>query len=133
MLRKVGIRRTPMKPYRRKAEDKVPEWLFGYLLGRDKVCVPHKRLGAPGECEGRLTIEHVKEQAMVGKRAPSDKYHTLLACLGANTGWCLTSAAKAAERVYLAVVEKHEEAAIPPCPECSVDDIHFDDCPVHAA
>src|SRR5690349_3592151 len=98
-----------MKPYRRKQADKVPDWLPGYLLARDRQCVPHKRLGAPGECEGRLTIEHVKSESMTGKRAPSDKYHTLLACLGANTGWCLTSAAKAAERAYLGVVEGFEE------------------------
>jgi hypothetical protein len=106
MLRRTPLKRSPMKRKARKSD--VPEWLFGYLMGRDQgKCIPHTRLGAPGECWGQLTIEHVRDadKPATGKRAPSDKWHTLLACLGANTGWCLTSAAKNAERQYLARVE----------------------------
>ena len=106
MLRKAGLlRRSELKSKRRKSD--VPDWLFGYLLGRDRECVPHNRLGAPGECFGRLTIEHVRDRdkPATGKKAPSDKWHTLIACLGANTGWCLTSAAKELEREYLFRIE----------------------------
>lgn len=106
MIRKAPIlRRSELKAKRRKSD--VPDWLFGYLMARDRECVPHKRLGAPGECFGRLTIEHVRDRdkPATGMKAPSDKWHTLLACLGANTGWCLTTAAKELEREYLAMVQ----------------------------
>ena len=108
LVRKAELR----KPWRRKPEDKVPDWLPGYLLARDRTCVP-ARIGAPDACYGRLTIEHVrdKDKPATGKRAPSDKFHTLLACLGHNTGWCLTSAAKDAEREYLFRVEGYADDA----------------------
>jgi hypothetical protein len=41
----------------------------------------------------------------VGKKAPNDKWHLVSACLGHNTGWCLTSEAKDRERDYLLRVE----------------------------
>jgi hypothetical protein len=110
LRRLTALKRTAMKPWRRKAEDKVPDWLFGYLLGRDRTCVP-ARYGAPDACSGRLTIEHVKTESMTGKRAPSDPAHTVLACLHHNLTWCLTTAAKDAERAYLARVEGGEEWA----------------------
>ena len=111
MKRAALLRRTELRSKRRKSD--VPDWLFGYLLGRDKDCVPHRRLGAPGECVGRLTIEHVKDRdkPATGMKAPSDKWHTLIACLGANTGWCLTSAAKELEREYLERVEGAQDDA----------------------
>jgi hypothetical protein len=110
MLRKVGLRRTPMK--RRPRPSDVPDWLPGYLRARDRGCVP-ARLGAPDPCQGRLTIEHVRDRdkASVGKRAPSDKWHTLMACLFHNGTWCLTSAAKELEREYLSRVEGEADAA----------------------
>jgi hypothetical protein len=95
------------KPLRRaKKREKVPDWLPAYIHARDQGCVPAK-LGAPDPCSGRLTIEHVRDRdkPATGKRAPSDKYHTVLACMGHNLGWCLTSAAKEAERGYLGRVE----------------------------
>ena len=105
MKRTALLRHTPMKPYRRKPDDRVPDWLPGYLYARDDAsCIP-ARLGAPDPCRGRLTIEHFKDTAMTGKRAPIDKRHTLLACEGHNLGWCLLSASKQAERDYLARVE----------------------------
>lgn len=104
LLRRTPLARKPMKPYRRKPEDRVPQWLPGYLLARDRTCVP-ARLGAPDPCSGRLTIEHVKTESMMGKRAPSDQWHTLLACLHHNLSWCLLAASKEAERTYLLAVE----------------------------
>jgi hypothetical protein len=104
MLRKVGLRRTPMK--RRPRPSDVPDWLPGYLRARDRGCVP-ARLGAPDPCQGRLTIEHVhgRGESATGMRAKSDKWHTVLACLFHNGTWCLTSAAKELEREYLSRVE----------------------------
>ena len=126
MKRTALLRRTELKAKRRTSD--VPDWLFGYLVARDKECKA-PALGATDPCFGRLTIEHVKFESAIGKRAPSDKFHTLLLCLGHNTGWALLSASKEAERQYLSRVQPR----IPACPECSPDDIHFDDCPVGAA
>jgi hypothetical protein len=105
MLRKSPLlRKTELRSKRRKSD--VPDWLPGYLMARDMGCVP-ARLGAPDPCQGRLTIEHVRDadKPATGKRAPSDKWHTVSACLGHNTGWCLTTAAKDLERKYLRMVE----------------------------
>lgn len=104
LKRFVPLRPSQRMRWRRKAADRVPDWLPGYLLARDGGCVP-ARLGAPDPCSGRLTIEHVKFEAMTGKRAPSDKYHCLIACMAHNLGWCLTTAAKDAERDYLRRVQ----------------------------
>jgi hypothetical protein len=111
MLRKSPLlRKTELRSKRRKSD--VPDWLPGYLMARDMGCVP-ARLGAPDPCQGRLTIEHVRDadKPATGKRAPSDKWHTLMACLGHNTGWCLTSAAKELEREYLLRVEGYADDA----------------------
>ena len=102
MKRAALLRRTELRSKRRKSD--VPDWLFGYLLARDGGCKA-PALGATDPCFGRLTIEHVKFESMVGKRAPSDKWHTLILCLSHNTGWALLSASKAAEREYLSRVE----------------------------
>ena len=102
LSRNVALRRTELKAKRRKSD--VPDWLFGYLVARDKECKA-PALGATDPCFGRLTIEHVKFESAIGKRAPSDKFHTLLLCLGHNTGWALLSASKEAERQYLQRVE----------------------------
>lgn len=106
MLRRTSLRRTRPRPWRRAEKDKVPDWLPGYLRARDRECIP-ARLGAPDPCSGPMTIEHVRDRdkPATGKRAPSDKWHTVLACLGHNLGWCLTSAAKDAEAEYLSRVE----------------------------
>jgi hypothetical protein len=47
----------------------------------------------------------LRRTPMKRKSRKSDKYHTLLLCLGHNTGWALLSASKAAERMYLERVE----------------------------
>jgi hypothetical protein len=95
------------KPLRRaKKREKVPEWLPAYIHARDNGCVP-ARLGAPDPCIPPMTLEHVRDRdkPAVGKKAPNDKWHLVSACLGHNTGWCLTSEAKDRERDYLLRVE----------------------------
>lgn len=130
LRRLTPLKRTPMK--RRAKRSGVPDWLFGYLLGRDKTCRA-RHLGATDACHGRLTIEHVKFESRIGKRAASDPQHTLLLCLGHNTGWALLTASKEAERGYLRRVERWKDEEIPPCPECRPGDIHFADCPENVA
>ena len=104
------MKRTALRRKARRSD--IPDWLPGYLRARDRGCVP-ARLGAPDPCSGPLTIEHVRDwdKPSVGKRAPSDKWHTLMACLGHNTGWCLTSEAKQLERDYLARIETPRDDA----------------------
>ena len=101
------IRRKPRK-------DPVPRWLPGYLLARDVSCVAPRLAMAHGEsidhCEGRATVEHVKFELRAGKRAPSDKAHTVLLCLHHNTTWALTSEHKEWERQYLLRVEGERAA-----------------------
>ena len=42
-----------------------------------------------GPCLGPLTLDHVKDQPMMGKRAPSDPQHLVTICLShhVETGW----------------------------------------------
>lgn len=49
----------------------------------------------------RLTLDHVKRQARMGVRAPSDAAHLLAMCHGANVG-VPSRAVREAERSYLA-------------------------------
>jgi hypothetical protein len=37
-------------------------------------------LGATDLCAGRLTLDHVKDQPMMGRRAPSDEHHLVTLC-----------------------------------------------------
>jgi hypothetical protein len=90
----------------------TPE-LFGELLGRDVGCVA-PLIGKPGHgsfrCEGRLTVEHVRDfAAMGGARAPSDRRHTVLLCEWHHlrSGWATSH--KAELRAYLESVEGRAE------------------------
>jgi len=59
------------------------------VLHRDKGCVA-VWLGESGrDCRGRLTLDHVKDQPMMGKRAPSDPAHLVSLCQWhhVETGW----------------------------------------------
>jgi hypothetical protein len=65
-----------------------------YVLERDRVCVlfirdPEHvchRMGFPHRPSNKrlLTVEHVKDHAMMGKRAPSDRWHMVAMCFDAN-------------------------------------------------
>lgn len=39
-----------------------------------------------GPCSGPLTLDHVKDQPMMGKRAPSDQQHLVTICLDHHVG-----------------------------------------------
>lgn len=93
MKRSAPIRRTPLKAWRRKPEDKVTPDVAAFVFRRDGACVP-SMLGAPGLCTDtfdnvlaatnveRMTLDHVRDHAMMGKRAPSDAAHLIVTCAG---------------------------------------------------
>jgi hypothetical protein len=99
------LRRLTRLTWRRKAVDRVPDAEANYVFARDRSCRAPLLDRDAGPCYGRLTLEHVKDAPMVGKRAPSDRHHMLVLCYFHNTGWALTSDAKARERAYLRRVE----------------------------
>ena len=59
------------------------------VLRRDNGCVA-VWLGESGrDCRGRLTLDHVKDEPRIGKRAPSDMDHLVSLCEyhHLETGW----------------------------------------------
>ena len=66
----------------------------------------------------RLTLEHVKTELRMGKRAPSDPEHLLTLCWAANNR-PPTKAQRALFREYLRTVANPHEAHVDPCsPTC---------------
>jgi len=65
-----------------------------HVLDRDRFCVlfirdpEHAchRMGFPHRPSNKrlLTVEHVKDNAMMGKRAPSDRRHMVAMCFDSN-------------------------------------------------
>lgn len=85
--------------WRRPKADQVTPELVAILDARDGYCVAAFLDRDAGPCNGRRTIEHVREQAaMGGKRAPSDPLHCVNVCLG-HIEWTRTH--KELERAYL--------------------------------
>jgi hypothetical protein len=71
------------------------------VLARDGGCIA-VRLGAdPADCRSPLTLDHVKDQPRMGKRAPSDMAHLVAVCRGhhLDTGWATSH--RPALREYL--------------------------------
>ena len=60
------------------------------VLARDGDCVAFQ-FSATDECRGRLTLDHVKDQPMMGKRAPSDMAHLVTVCEWHHLGGWATS------------------------------------------
>lgn len=70
------------------------------VFARDKGCVLARLLPDTHECRnmwgrpmlptdtqvGALTLEHVKSDLAMGKRAPSDMAHLVVLCYGSNIG-----------------------------------------------
>ena len=50
------------------------------VLNRDRGCVAVMLGAEAGDCRGRLTLDHVKDYPMMGKRAPSDMAHLAAIC-----------------------------------------------------
>ena len=81
-------RSTP--PKRQKRRDPVTEETWQAVMLRDGYACVAPGLGAdPAECGGVLQLDHVREQPMAGKRAPSDPRHLAVVCRNHHTenGW----------------------------------------------
>ena len=50
------------------------------VLRRDAGCVAVTLGEDPATCHGRLTLDHIKDQPRMGKRAPSDEAHLVSLC-----------------------------------------------------
>lgn len=106
------IRRKPRR-------DPVTPELRAFILDRDGFCVAAK-IDSDHQCrdtwgmphhpadKSKLSIEHVKDQLRMGLRAPSDRFHLIALCGGANVS-VPSKEQRAAFRAYLARV--NEEAA----------------------
>jgi len=59
------------------------------VLQRDHGCVAVELGADPGDCRGPLTLDHVKDQPRMGKRAPSDPAHLVTLCRfhHLDSGW----------------------------------------------
>jgi hypothetical protein len=73
------MKRSTMRRQRTRP-DPVTGEVYIAVMARDDGCVAVK-LGEPAaDCRGRLTLDHVKDQPRMGKRAPSDPAHLVSIC-----------------------------------------------------
>jgi hypothetical protein len=91
MLRKVGLRRTPMKPWRRKADDKVPPEEGNYVAARDlnvggcvmahldRYHLCHDAFGNRIAPDAQYELDHI-DNAGVGNRGVSTRYNLVRLC-----------------------------------------------------
>jgi hypothetical protein len=61
-------------------KDPVTRDMARAVLDRDGGCVAPRLDPDAGPCHGVPTIDHVKDQPMMGKRAPSDMAHLVTLC-----------------------------------------------------
>lgn len=103
------LRKSPLRPKRRR--DPVKPEVRSMVILRDGTCILY-RLDLAHICRDkwgeqhnphdleRLTIEHVKDQPRMGKRAPSDPGHLVAMCWQGNVG-VPSKTQRAAIRAYL--------------------------------
>lgn len=88
--------------------DPVTPELRDAVLRRDRGCVArlvrcHHNREDGYACAGRLTLDHVKSEPMMGKRAPSDMAHLATLCWRHHLdGWATSHRPEL--RAYLASV-----------------------------
>jgi hypothetical protein len=77
---------------------------FIYLyVDRQHICADRwNRSHSPYEL-AKLTVDHVKDEPMMGVRAPDDERHLVAMCWRGNVG-VPSKAVRAAEREYLAAL-----------------------------
>lgn len=93
---------------RRRRSDPVPGDVALAVLERDGGCIA-VRLGAdPAGCAGRLTLDHVKDQPRMGKRAASDAQHLVAICRGHHIDTPWATSHRPQLRAYLAEVNLPE-------------------------
>lgn len=60
--------------------DPVRPEVYRLVMWRDGGCVAPQIDRRADLCRGRLTLDHVKDTPMMGKRAPSDERHLVVLC-----------------------------------------------------
>jgi len=85
----------------RRRDPVTPEMRM-FVLMRDNGCTAVRLGESPADCAGPLTLDHVKDQPMMGKRAPSDAAHLVTLCRRhhIDTGWATSHRTEL--RAYLA-------------------------------
>lgn len=76
---------------------------FLYKLDHEHVCRDQWGRVHPPDRIDRLTLDHVKNGPMMGRRAPDDEWHLVAMCWAGNVG-VPTREARQAERAYLAAL-----------------------------
>lgn len=93
-------RRTALRRRSRRRDDKVTPEVALRTLTRDGGCVAVALGESPADCRGRLTLDHVKDQPRMGRRAPSDERHLVSLCEWHHLeGWATSH--RPALRAYL--------------------------------
>lgn len=89
-------------------KDPVTPELRLALFERDGSCIAPLVGGSALDCWGRSTIEHVKSELRLGRRAPSDMGHCVVLCEGHSENgsrggfqWNTAKQNRAAVRAYL--------------------------------
>lgn len=98
----------------RKMRDRVDPKERQHVIDRDGECVLFKmdadhrcaRIGIPHNPNKKtwLTVDHVKDGPMMGKRAPSDRKHMVAMCLDGNVS-VPSKEVRAWQRDYLRKIE----------------------------
>jgi hypothetical protein len=83
------LRRSPLRRYAQR--DPVTPEIRLEVLQRDLGCVAVLLGEPPSECRGYLTLDHVKTNPAMGKRAPSDAAHLATVCEFHHLGGWATS------------------------------------------
>lgn len=102
-------------------KDPVTPELRIRILKRDGGCVaPQVDSQQWGTCFGRLTLEHVKSELRMGRRAPSDEGHLVTLCEGhteagarAGRSWNTMKTSRSMVRAYLrGLYERDDESSV---------------------
>ncbi len=111
IARRISLRRKPQR-------DPVTREVWNAVMDRDQgICFAYRVDGPAHRCQGPMGVDHVLEDARMGKRAPSDPAHLVAMCWDANVnGWA--SAHRTEERAYLAAVSEPEHTHVDPQPGC---------------
>ena len=86
------MKRSPLR--RKPRKDPVTPEVREEVLARDGGCVAALlQPSLSGPCWGPLTLDHVKDGPMMGKRAPSDARHLVTLCAGhhVETPWATSN------------------------------------------